>query len=77
MRTIPGMVVICPSDDIEAKAAVHAAMAGKGGMLIGDWNGRLTHIPMSALQGASRRVNPNGELWFSVRENTGQPQVMG
>ena len=60
-----------------ARAAVHAAMAGKGGMLIGDWNGRLTHIPMSALQGASRRVNPNGELWFSVRENTGQPQVMG
>ena len=25
MRTIPGMVVICPSDDIEAKAAVKAA----------------------------------------------------
>lgn len=25
MRTIPGMVVICPSDDVEAKAAVHAA----------------------------------------------------
>lgn len=22
-----------------AQAAVHAAMAGKGGMLIGDWNG--------------------------------------
>lgn len=25
MRTIPGMVVMCPSDDIEAKAAVRAA----------------------------------------------------
>ena len=25
MRTIPGMVVLCPSDDIEAKAAVKAA----------------------------------------------------
>jgi transketolase len=25
MRTIPGMVVICPSDDVEARAAVHAA----------------------------------------------------
>ena len=25
MRTIPGMVVICPSDDVEAKAAVRAA----------------------------------------------------
>ncbi len=26
MRTIPGMVVINPADDIEAKAAVHAAI---------------------------------------------------
>ena len=30
MRTIPGMVVICPSDDVEAKAAVKAAYAYKG-----------------------------------------------
>lgn len=60
-----------------ARAAVHAAMAGKGGMLIGDWNGRLTHVPIRALKGQRRAVNPSGELWFSVRENTGQPQVMG
>ena len=26
MRTIPGMVVMCPSDDVEAKAAVKAAL---------------------------------------------------
>lgn len=30
MRTIPGMVVINPSDDIEAKAAVRAAVSHKG-----------------------------------------------
>ena len=30
MRTIPGMVVICPSDDVEAKAAVHAAVEYEG-----------------------------------------------
>ncbi|MEN9432499.1 MAG: hypothetical protein RLZZ422_88 [Pseudomonadota bacterium] len=60
-----------------ARAAVHAAMAGKGGMLLGDWNGRITHVPIQALEGKSRRVNPNGELWFSVRENTGQPVVIG
>ncbi|HPF30074.1 MAG TPA: transketolase family protein [Lachnospiraceae bacterium] len=34
MRTIPGMVVICPSDDIEAKAAVHAAMEYNGPMYL-------------------------------------------
>jgi transketolase len=30
MRTIPGMVVLCPSDDIEAKAAVRAAVEYDG-----------------------------------------------
>ena len=30
MRVIPGMVVICPSDDVEAKAAVHAAYEYEG-----------------------------------------------
>ena len=30
MRTIPGMVVICPSDDVEARAAVHAAVEHEG-----------------------------------------------
>ena len=30
MRTIPGMVVMCPADDIEAKAAVKAAAEHEG-----------------------------------------------
>ena len=30
MRTIPGMVVICPSDDVETKAAVKAAVEHDG-----------------------------------------------
>ena len=34
MRTIPGMVVMCPSDDVEAKAAVRAALEHKGPVYI-------------------------------------------
>jgi len=30
MRTIPGMVVMCPADDVEAKAAVRAAIEHEG-----------------------------------------------
>ena len=30
MRTIPGMVVMCPADDVEAKAAVRAAVEYEG-----------------------------------------------
>ncbi len=34
MRTIPGMVVMCPSDDVEAKAAVRAAIEHEGPVYI-------------------------------------------
>ena len=34
MRTIPGMVVMCPADDIEAKAAVRAALEHEGPVYI-------------------------------------------
>ena len=34
MRTIPGMTVMCPSDDVEAKAAVKAAYAHQGPVYI-------------------------------------------
>ncbi len=34
MRTIPGMVVMCPADDVEAKAAVRAALEYEGPVFI-------------------------------------------
>ncbi|HBA47346.1 MAG TPA: transketolase [Lachnospiraceae bacterium] len=34
MRTIPGMVVMCPADDVEAKAAVRAALEYTGPVYI-------------------------------------------
>lgn len=34
MRTIPGMIVMCPSDDVEAKAAVRAALEYNGPVYI-------------------------------------------
>lgn len=34
MRTIPGMVVMCPSDDVEAKACVRAALEHEGPVYI-------------------------------------------
>jgi 6-phosphofructokinase 1 len=70
-----------PNDQLHcarlAQNAVHAAMAGKTGLLIGYWHGRLTHVPTSALTGVKQRINPEGELWFSVLETTGQPPAIG
>lgn len=56
-----------------AQNAVHAAMAGKSGMLIGYWHGHMTHVPLQALEGREQRISPQGELWFNVLEMTGQP----
>lgn len=60
-----------------AQNAVHAAMAGKTGMLVGYWHGEMTHVPTSVLATRSQRINPAGELWFNVLELTGQPQKIG
>ena len=38
MRTIPGMVVINPSDDVEAKAAVEAAYEHAGAGIPAVWH---------------------------------------
>ncbi len=52
--------------------AVHAGMAGKTKLLIGRWNEHFVHVPMSASSGRRKQVNPNGKLWRSVLEATGQ-----
>lgn len=60
-----------------AQNAVHAGMAGKSGMLVGYWLGRVTHVPMRALEQRQNHINPKGELWFNVLETTGQPSRIG
>lgn len=52
--------------------AVHAAMAGKTKLIVGNWSNHFVHIPMSASAEKRKQVNPNGKLWQSVLEATGQ-----
>ncbi len=56
-----------------AQHAVHAAMAGKTGMLVGRWHGAFVHLPLDMVTHGRRKVDPQGELWNSVLESTGQP----
>jgi len=74
IRSIPA----CPSDSIYcwnmARNAVHAAMAGNTAMMIGRWHGRFVHVPMTLATRESRHVDPDGGLWMSVIEATGQPR---
>ncbi len=52
--------------------AVHAGMAGKTKLLISFWNNHYVHVPMEASAGRQKRLDPNGRLWQSVLEATGQ-----
>jgi len=60
-----------------AQAAVHAAMAGRTAMVVGRWHGRFVHIPIPVATGSRNQVDPNGDLWMSVLEATGQPARLG
>jgi 6-phosphofructokinase 1 len=57
--------------------AVHAGMAGKTKLLISYWNNHYVHVPMEASAGRQKRLDPNGRLWQSVLEATGQDVYFG
>jgi 6-phosphofructokinase 1 len=56
-----------------AQNAVHAAMSGRTRMLVGQWNGQPTHVPMQLAVGSRKRVDPEGPLWESLCLAIGQP----
>ena len=56
--------------------AVHAAMAGKTGVLVGQWNNMYVHVPIAAAVASRKKINPNEVLWRSVLEATGQPPLI-
>jgi 6-phosphofructokinase 1 len=57
-----------------AHNAVHAAMSGRTEMVVGRWHGRFVHVPMPLAIRERYQVDPNGDLWMSVLESTGQPR---
>ena len=56
-----------------AQAAVHAAMAGKTEVVVGRFRRRFVHMPIPLLVSTTSQVDPDGDLWWSVLETTGQP----
>ncbi len=56
--------------------AVHAAMAGKTGMLVSCWNNAYVHVPTAMAVKQKNQVDPESPLWRDVLEATQQPIVM-
>jgi 6-phosphofructokinase 1 len=59
--------------DLFARSAVHAAMAGKTGLVIGYLHERFVHVPIELLATRKKQMDPNGPGWRAVLAATGQP----
>ncbi|MBX3431985.1 MAG: ATP-dependent 6-phosphofructokinase [Pirellulales bacterium] len=72
IRSVPAAAVDSLLCERFARAAVHAAMAGKTDVLIGLWHNQLIHVPLEVATGQKKQLDLEGELWASVRAVTGQ-----
>jgi len=59
--------------DLYARNAVHAAMAGKTGLVIGYLHDRFIHVPVEASVAEKKCLDPAGDGWRAVLAATGQP----
>lgn len=75
IRSLPASAVDSLLCERFARAAVHAAMAGKTDLLIGLWHNHLVHVPLPVSAGVSKRLDLESELWMSVLALTGQEKL--
>ena len=68
--TVPGDALFCGN---LAQDAVHAAMAGKTGMMVGLWLNRATHVPLTAVTARQKVISLDSNFWRNVIDVTGQP----
>ncbi|MCU0597476.1 MAG: ATP-dependent 6-phosphofructokinase [Desulfobacterota bacterium] len=57
--------------------AVHAGMSGRTGMVVANWKGEFTHVPIRMAVSSRKKIDPNGRFWSTVLSCTGQPRDMG
>jgi 6-phosphofructokinase 1 len=62
--------VLC---DLFARNAVHAAMAGKTGLVIGYLHDKFIHVPIDLLTSRKKYMKPDSSLWSAALSATGQP----
>ena len=60
-----------------AKNAVHAAMSGRTGMVVGIWNSHFVHVPIQLSVKDRKKISTSSMLWQSILDNTGQPRNLG
>jgi len=72
IRSVPAGAEDAVLCDFFARNAVHAAMAGKSGLLIGLQHDTFTHVPIELLNRHKNRLALDSPAWLDVLAATGQ-----
>lgn len=72
IRSVPASAEDAVLCDFYARNAVHAAMAGKTGLVIGQHHGLFTHVPIDLLTSRKKQLDLNSPAWLGVLASTGQ-----
>jgi 6-phosphofructokinase 1 len=72
IRSVPADAEDAILCDFFARNAVHAAMAGKTGLVIGLLHDTFIHVPIERLASQRKRLDLNGSAWRAVLAATGQ-----
>lgn len=72
IRSVPADAEDSIMCDFFARNAVHAAMAGKTGLVIGLLHDIFIHVPIELLVSQKKRLDLNGLAWRAVLAATGQ-----
>ncbi len=73
IRSVPADAEDAILCDLYARNAVHAAMAGKTGLVIGYLHNEFIHVPIELLSTQQKRLSPEGMAWNAALAATGQP----
>jgi 6-phosphofructokinase 1 len=72
IRSVPASAEDAVLCDFYARNAVHAAMAGKTGLVIGQHYGVFTHVPIDLLASQKKQLDLNSPAWQGALAATGQ-----
>jgi len=73
IRSVPAGSVDALLCDQYARNAVHAAMAGKTGLVIGLLHEHFIHVPVEMLAQQQKRLHAEDPIWHAVLATTGPP----
>jgi len=77
IRSVPADAEDAILCDFFARNAVHAAMAGRTGLVIGLLHDQFIHVPIQLLSTQRKQLDLHGLVWRSVLAATGQPAQFG